>query len=135
MTTTAIQPTASASVTGRHVVAGRVVTGALSAFLVVDAGGKLLRTGPSVEGTHALGFADAHVVLIGALLAAGLALHLVPRTAFVGAVYLTAYFGGAVAAHVRQDNVGSVVFTVLFAVAVWVGYVLREPRVRHLVLG
>jgi hypothetical protein len=133
MTTTAIEPTASVTATsGRGVLAGRIVTGLLTAFLVVDAGGKLLQTGPAVEGTHALGFADHHVALIGALLAVGIALHLAPRTAFVGAAYLTAYFGGAVAAHVRQDNVGSVIFTVLFALALWVGYLLREPRMRQL---
>ena len=136
MITTAIRPTSAVTPTGRSAaLAGRIVTGVLTAFLVVDAGGKLLRTGPSVEGTHALGFADHHVVLIGALLAGGIVLHLVPRTAFVGAVYLTAYFGGAVAAHVRQDNTVSVVFTVAFAVTLWVGYGLREPRVRQFAVG
>ena len=133
MTATAIQrPTIAAATPGRGVLTGRIVTALLTAFLVVDAGGKLFRTGPAVEGTHALGFADHHVVLIGALLAVGVALHLAPRTAFLGAVYLTAYLGGAVAAHVRQDNLASVAFTVLVAVAMWAGYVLRDPRVRQL---
>ena len=111
---------------------GRVITGALVAFLVVDAAGKLGRLDFAVEATEALGFADHHVVLIGALLALGVVLHLVPRTAFVGAVYLTAYLGGAVAAHVRTDNAGSAAFTVAFALALWAGYALREPRVRQL---
>ena len=112
--------------------AGRIITGLLTAFLVVDAAGKLGRFDVAVEATQDLGFADHHVVLIGALLALGAVLHLVRRTAFVGAVYLTAYLGGAVAAHVRTDNVASVVFTVVFAVMLWLGYALREPRVRAL---
>ena len=119
---------------GRARTTGRVLTGAVAAFLVVDAAGKLARLDFAVEATEQLGFAEHHVVLIGALLAAGVVLHLVPRTAFVGAVYLSAYLGGAVAAHVRTDNAGSAVFTVLFAVALWAGYALREPRVRDLAL-
>ena len=75
------------------------------------------------------------MVLIGALLALGIVLHLVPRTALVGAAYLTAYFGGAVAAHVRIDNTGSAVFTAAFGVALWIGYALREPRLRALASG
>lgn len=113
--------------------AGRILTGLVTAFLVVDSVGKLARTTPSVEGSLALGFADHHVVLIGALFAVGIVLHLVPRTALLGAIYLTAYFGGAVGAHVRQDNVGSAVFTIGFAVTLWAGYTLREPRLRALV--
>lgn len=112
--------------------AGRLLTGAVAAFLVLDAAGKLVRADFAVEATERLGFAAHHVVLIGALLAVGVVLHLAPRTAFLGAVYLTAYLGGAVAAHVRTDNPGSVAFTVVFALALWAGYALREPRVRQL---
>jgi hypothetical protein len=53
----------------------------------------------------------------------------------VGAVLLTAYLGGAVAIHVR---VGSgpveIVFAVGFGALVWLGLVLREPRVLWAIL-
>ena len=53
-----------------------------------------------------------------------------PRTAVLGAIYLTGFLGGAVAAHYR---IGSPLFThVLFGVYVaairWAGLVLRFPE-------
>lgn len=131
MSTTS-SPTTQRTTSSRTVRAGQVITVLLMAFLVFDSVGKLARFDTSVDATRELGFADHHVVLIGALLAIGIVLHSIPRTALVGAVYLSAYLGGAVAAHVRVDQTGPAVFAVVFGVAIWVGYVLREPRVRAL---
>jgi hypothetical protein len=56
-------------------------------------------------------------------------LHLVPRTAVLGAVLLTGYLGGAVATHLRVgDPVFShTVFPVYVGVLIWAGLVLRRP--------
>jgi hypothetical protein len=52
---------------------------------------------------------------------------LIPRTAFVGAVLLTAYLGGAVATHVRVGE--PFFFPVIIGVLVWISLGLRDPRV------
>jgi hypothetical protein len=100
-------------------------------FCFLDATGKLLRIEPVMKGTLELGWPASSVVPLGVLLLVGAILYLVPRTAVIAAVYLTAFLGGAVATHYR---VGSPLFThVLFGVYVaavmWGGVVLRYPQV------
>lgn len=107
--------------------AGRILSGLAVAFLLFDAGGKLARQSMAVEGTAAMGFPESTVVPIGVLLLVGLVLHLVPRTSLLGAVYLTGYLGGAVAAHVRLGN--------HVAALIWGGLALREPRVAAALAG
>jgi DoxX-like family len=59
-------------------------------------------------------------------------LYAIPATAVLGAVLLTGYLGGAVAAHLR---LGDPLFThvlsgVYGGLLVWGGLYLRDPRVR-----
>ncbi len=73
---------------------------------------------------------------LGAVLLVCTLLYAWPRTAALGAILLTGYLGGAIAAHVR---IGDPIFThVLFgvyvALFVWGGLVLRDERVRGLIL-
>ena len=76
--------------------AGRVVSGIAVAFLLFDAAAKLAGV-PSVVEWHAqLGFPASTVSPIGVLLLVGVVLYVVPRTAVLGAIWLTAYLGGAV---------------------------------------
>jgi hypothetical protein len=100
-------------------------------FFLLDATGKLLQIEPVMKGTLELGWPTSSVVPLGILLLIGAILYLVPRTAVIAAVYLTAFLGGAVATHYR---IGSPLFThVLFGVYVaavmWGGVVLRYPQV------
>jgi len=80
---------------------GRVLSGLAVVFLLFDGLMKVLRAQPAVEGTVQLGYPESTVVGIGLILLACLALHLIPRTAVLGAILLTGYLGGAVATHVR----------------------------------
>ena len=68
---------------------------------------------------------------IGLTLLLSTLLYLIPRTAVLGALLVTAYLGGAVATHVRVGD-GSYLFAVLFGVLAWAGLYLREPRLRAL---
>jgi hypothetical protein len=78
----------------------------------------------------------ADVRLLGVLLAAGVVLYAIPRTAFWGAIYLTAYLGGALAAHLRIGSplATHVLFAVYVAGFVWVGLALRSPAFVRLLL-
>jgi hypothetical protein len=113
---------------------GRILSGIVIVFLMVDTLGKLIKVTPVIEGTLQLGYPESAIVPIGLLLLAGVVLYAIPRTSVLGAIYLTGFLGGAVATHYR---VGSPLFThVLFAVYValfvWGGLALRNPRLRSL---
>lgn len=114
--------------------AGRVLSGMAVAFLLVDAAGKLLRVQPVVEGSMQLGYPATTVVPVGVLLLVGVALYVVPRTSVLGAIWLAAYLGGAVATHVRVGNplASHVLFPVYVAAFVWGGLALRNPRLMAL---
>lgn len=114
--------------------AGRAVSAVAVIFLAADAAAKLLQLPAAVEGTTRLGYPAGAVFGIGLLLAACLVLHLVPRTAVLGAVLLTAYLGGAVATQVRAGNpiLAHTLFPVYVAAFLWAGLWLRDQRVRAL---
>jgi len=116
---------------------GRVLSGIAIAFLLFDAAGKLMKVAPVVEGSAALGYPESALVPIGLLLLAGVALYAVPRTSLLGAIYLAAYLGGAVASHVRVGNpiLTHALFPVYVAGFVWGGLALRSPRLVDLLLG
>jgi hypothetical protein len=108
---------------------GRTLSGLAIAFLGFDALGKLLRVQPVLEGTQQLGYPASAVLPIGVLLALGVALYALPRTAVLGAIYLTAYLGGAVATHFRVGSplASHTLFPVYVALVLWAGLVLRDP--------
>jgi len=110
---------------------GWILTAVAALFLIMDGAAKVARAAPSVEGTLALGFPDGSVVGIGLLLLAGTAVYLFPRTAPLGAVLLTGYLGGAIAAHVRMGNplFSHTLFPAYLAALLWAGLALRDPRV------
>lgn len=116
---------------------GRVLSGLAVLFLFVDAVGKLLKVTPVVEGTVKLGYQENVVFPLGVLLLTGVVLYSVPRTSLLGAIYLTAFLGGAVATHVRVGSplVTHVLFGVYVAVFLWGGLVLRTPRLWTLLTG
>src|SRR5690242_19759544 len=72
-------------------------------FMLFDGIGKIAKPAPVVEGTLALGFAEKHLAAIGVLSLICTVLYAVPRTRFLGALLLTGYLGGAVAAQLRVD--------------------------------
>jgi DoxX-like protein len=117
--------------------AGRVMSALAVLFLFVDAIGKLLRVGPVVEGTVKLGYQENVVFPLGVLLLIGVVLYAMPRTSLLGAIYLTAFLGGAVATHVRVGSplATHVLFGVYVAVFLWCGLALRSPRLLTLLTG
>jgi hypothetical protein len=114
---------------------GRVITGFVGLFLLFDCAIKLLKLGPAVTGTVELGYPAGVVFPLGLVLAACLALYLIPRTAIFGAVLLTGYLGGAIATHVRVGHplFSHTLFPIYVAVLVWGALYLRDGRVRALI--
>ena len=116
---------------------GRILSGIAVAFLLFDAFGKLMRVAPVIEGTVKLGYPEGAVLPIGVLLLAGVVLYVIPQTTVLGAIYLTAYLGGAVASHYRLGNplATHVLFPVYVAAFIWGGLALRDARLLSLLIG
>ncbi|MGH7438063.1 MAG: DoxX family protein [Polyangiaceae bacterium] len=111
---------------------GRALSGLAVAFLLFDSAMKLVMVQPVIDATQRMGFPVDTARPIGLVLLACLAIHLVPRTAVLGAVLLTGYLGGAIASHVRLEDplLSHTLFPIYFGVLVWGGLYLRDPRVR-----
>jgi hypothetical protein len=107
-------------------------------FLLMDAGMKLAAIQPVLEAGQQIGFPGAAMARkLGALLLVCTLLYVYPRTSLLGAILVTAYLGGAVATHVRLGNplFSHVLFGVYVGVLMWGGLLLREPRLRALLLS
>ena len=115
--------------------AGRILTAIVVLFLTFDAVIKLAGTKEAVDGTVQLGWQPHHLPIIGAIAAVLLVLYVIPRTAPLGAILWTGYFGGAVATQLRVDNplFTHVLFPIYFATLLWLALYLRDPRVRALI--
>lgn len=128
-----ISPTPLIARSSRSLVwTGRVLTGLIVAFLLLDAIGKLIPLAPVIEGTRQLGYAVEVIRPLGVVLALSTVLYAIPRTQVLGALLLTAYLGGATATHVRDG--ASFWFPIAMGVILWAGLCLRNPRLRALVL-
>ncbi len=130
-----MQPLAVASQrSSTKLLAGRAVTALVVLFLIFDGVTKLMKISQVVQATTVqLGFPASSIPIIGILLLGCTAVYVVPRTAVLGAVLLTGYLGGAIAANVRvADPVFETTFPILFAVLIWAGLILRDDRLRAL---
>ncbi len=70
-------------------IVGHVCTGLVALFLAFDTVLKVLRLGPAVEGTIALGYPANSVHWIGIIELVCLVLYLVPRSSVLGGLLLT----------------------------------------------
>jgi hypothetical protein len=116
---------------------GFVMSALVVLFLLMDAGMKLAAVQPVLEAGQQIGFPGASMARkLGALLLVCTLLYVWPRTSVLGAILVTAFLGGAVATHVRLGNplFSHVLFGVYVGVLLWGGLLLRDPRLRALLL-
>src|SRR4051812_9977996 len=107
---------------------GRALTGLVVAFLLLDAGVKLVPIAPAVEATIKLGFDGSVVRPLGIILGISTLLHLNARTELLGAVLVSAYLGGATAIQVHAG--GAFWFPVALGILLWAAYILRDAPLR-----
>lgn len=113
--------------------AGLVITGLVTAFLTVDSVSHLLNVQTAQDWNERYGAPEWFSYPLGIALAISLVVHLVPRTALLGATLITGYLGGAIAVNLfLVMPVFNSVFAFLVAVLVWVGLWLRDDRVKVL---
>jgi hypothetical protein len=120
----------------RSVIVGRIMTGIIALLLTLDVGAKLVRAQAVVDGSAKLGFTPDQMFVVGVIGAVCLVLYLIPRTAPIGALLWTGYFGGAIVTHLRVGDplLTHILFPIYVSALLWGGLYLRDPRVRA-VLG
>jgi hypothetical protein len=113
---------------------GRILSGIAVAFLTFDLTFKVFPSSLAIESTGQLGWGAHHLPILGIIQITCLVLYLIPRTAPLGAILWTGYFGGAIATHLRVDNplLTHTIFPIYVAALVWGGLYLRDARVRAL---
>ncbi len=91
---------------------------------------KLLKPAAVLEEFERLGYGEHLALWIGVLEISCAVIYLIPRTAVLGAILVTAYLGGATATHVRIGD--PFIGPVNVGVFVWIGLLLRDGRLRGL---
>jgi hypothetical protein len=112
-------------------ITGRLISGFIILFMLLDGVLHAIRFGPYVEGTVKVGFPASTVLPLGIVALFCTILYVIPRTAVLGAILLTGYFGGATATHVRMGQ--PFYFPLVFGILTWLGLYLRDGRLRELV--
>lgn len=107
---------------------GRILSGIAALFMVFDGIIHLMKIQPVVDAFAQLGFPLDLSVVLGILELACLVVYLVPHTSVLGAILLTGYLGGAVAANVRIGTplFSNVLFPVYIGILFWGGIFLRN---------
>ncbi|MEZ6091347.1 MAG: DoxX family protein [Pirellulaceae bacterium] len=115
-------------------IVGWVLSFLLAAFLIFgSAMGKFTDFEGKAEMFAKLGWTEDVMFKIGIVEVAIAILFLIPRTAFVAAILLAAYLGGAVATHVRVND--PFWFPIVMGIVAWISLGLRQPAVFRLAFG
>jgi len=122
----------------RALMAGRILSGLVVAFLLLDCGTKLIAPQVAIDySPPGLGWRldVATMRTLGLLLLIPTLLHIWPRTAMIGAILITGYLGGAIATHLRIDSplASHTLFGAYLGILLWGGLWLRSPALRRLI--
>jgi hypothetical protein len=114
---------------------GRVMSGLVIVFLLFDGAMKLILLDVAVTTSQQMAIPLDIIRTLGVLTLLGTLLYAYPRTAVLGAIFLTGYLGGAIYAHFRLADplFTHTLFGVYLGLLIWGGLYLRDPRVRALI--
>jgi hypothetical protein len=113
-------------------VAGWIISGLVIAFMLFDGAIKLLKLPSAIQGTTQLGYPANVVFPLGLLVVGCVIVYALPRSAVLGAILLTGYFGGATATQVRVQSLWFI-FPIVIGVLAWLGLFLRDRRLRQII--
>lgn len=110
--------------------AGRIMSALPVLMLLFSAMMKFKLPPEAVEGFKHLGYPTDLAIPLGVLELSCTLLYVFPPTAYLGAILLTGYLGGATATHVRIGE--PFAFPIIAGVLIWGGLFLRDARLRRL---
>ena len=111
---------------------GRVVSVWPVFVVLASATWKLTRNPWYVKEFTRIGWPESALMLLACLQLGSVVLYVIPRTAVLGAVLLTGYLGGAIAAYTRMGEPYPVLVPLSTSLIAWAGIYLREERLRAL---
>ncbi len=113
---------------------GRILSAIPVLFLLMDGVMKLVKPAPVLEAMASSATPQTSPPPSAPFCSSASLLYVVPQTSVFGAILLTGYLGGAIAAHVRVGNplFSHILFPLYIALLLWGGLFLREPRLRAL---
>lgn len=118
----------------RSKLAGWILSVMIALMLIgPSAGGKLMDFDGKEEMFGKLGWSNGTMFYVAFVEIACALIFLVPQTSFFGAILLSAYLGGATAAHVRISE--PFFMPILIGVFVWIALGLRNPAVFAIAFG
>lgn len=113
--------------------AGWILSVLLAALLSMSATFKFIDWEGKAEAFQKSHFTVDQMTKIGAVEVACTVLYLIPQTAFLGAILLTGYLGGATVTHVQGQE--PFIMPVIIGMLVWVALGLRNPDIFRLAFG
>ncbi len=113
---------------------GRIISAVVVLFLLFDSITKVMKVRAVIEASAQLGYPANTIFTIGIILLVCTVFYIIPQTAVLGAILLTGYLGGAVAANLRIGSaMSNTFFPIVFAALAWTGIFLRESRLGALI--
>lgn len=115
-------------------IGGWILSVLLSLFLIgASATGKFTEWEGKTEMFAKMGWSEDVMFTIGVVEVVIAVLFLIPRTAFLAAILMSAYLGGATATHVRVAD--AFLFPIILGILAWIALGLRQPDVFSLAFG
>jgi hypothetical protein len=109
--------------------AGIILQVLVSLMFLLGAFMNITRNPQAVKGAVEMGYKEESLIFLGLTLLLAVILYNWRRTAFIGAILLTGWLGGAVATHmIKGDAPGFVLMPVFFGMIVWLALWLRGRR-------
>ena len=112
--------------------AGRIMSAFVVVALLADGTIQLFAPAQIASMLRETGFAMDLTRILGPIVLACAILYAIPATAVLGAILVTGFLGGAICAHVRIGEFGSLpeFIALLLGAMTWVGLYARDPRIR-----
>ena len=116
---------------------GRILSGLVIVFLMFDGAIKLVPWPVVTETMDKMGYGPGETLArsLGLITIVCTVLYAIPPTSILGAILLTGYLGGAMAAHVRIGSplFSHTLFGLYLGLMVWGGLWLRDRRLRTMI--
>jgi len=112
--------------------AGRTMSAFVVIALLADGTVQLFAPAQIASMLRETGFAMDLTRIVGPIILACAILYAIPATAVLGAILVTGFLGGAICAHVRIGELGSLpeIISLLLGAMTWGGLYARDSRIR-----
>jgi hypothetical protein len=126
---------AQSQATGVSLWGGRALIYLVVLLLLLDGVLQIVRPPFLIEAMRHTGYDPADGPLLAAITLTSAILLAIPATSVLGAILVTGFLGGAIAAHVRIGEIGvpPQLICLALGVASWGGLYLSDPRLRALI--